>query len=117
MHTIAKWLRTKLKESTGTPIIAVALLMASATVHAELVRLTITGNIYGVADHGRLLESVLGSVPGVGGNVTASWLVDTAFAAPSNYISGFGSSGSAFLDRPIRHWRKHERGHRMRTDH
>jgi hypothetical protein len=37
MHTIAKWLRTKLKESTGPPIIAVALLMASATVHAELV--------------------------------------------------------------------------------
>src|ERR1039458_3077910 len=46
-------------------------------------------------------------------------LQTTVLAAASNYIAslGFGSTGLAFLDRPIRHWREHEHGHRMRTDH
>jgi hypothetical protein len=66
MNTISKWL---LKESIAITILAVALLMASATVHADMVRLTITGDICGVTDKGRLLESVLRSGPAVGGRV------------------------------------------------
>jgi hypothetical protein len=80
MRAITKWLHTKLKHPTGTAIVAATLLIASATAHAELVRLTITGNIFGVSDTLRLLETVLGSVPVVGDSITASWLVDTSAA-------------------------------------
>jgi hypothetical protein len=80
VNTISKWLHTKLKHPTGTAIVAATLLIASATAHAELVRLTITGNIFGVSDTLRLLETVLGSVPVVGDSITASWLVDTTDA-------------------------------------
>jgi hypothetical protein len=96
MNAISKRL---LKETTAMTLFAVALMMASATVHADMIRLTITGDIYGVGDNGRLLESVLGSAPVVGGHVTASWFIDATAAVeiPPSALPVQGNYSSTLL--------------------